>query len=276
MTMTSRIAWAVVLGMALASPWAAAAEPFSFIQLCDTQLGMGGYEKDKQSFQLAVEQINTSKPDLVFICGDLINQTNDDQAFADFNAIKAGFSMPCHCAAGNHDIGNETTPELLDRYIKTIGKDYYEVEHKGFTFLVTNTTLWKSPLPGKSEAHDAWFQDALTKASAAQRPVIVISHYAPMLKSQDEKEEYFNLPKAKRNELLTLAKKHGAIAWLSGHTHKHNETSYNGMPIVAANTSSKNFDGAPRGYRIWHIAQDGALTHEYIPIQGAPPNPSGK
>ena len=30
---------------------------FTFIQMCDTQLGMGGYEHDVQTFELAVKQI---------------------------------------------------------------------------------------------------------------------------------------------------------------------------------------------------------------------------
>ena len=42
-------------------------EPFSFVQLCDTQLGMGGYEHDIRSFEQAVKQINEIHPDLVVI-----------------------------------------------------------------------------------------------------------------------------------------------------------------------------------------------------------------
>ena len=32
-------------------------EPFTFVQLCDTQLGMGGYEHDINTFRQAVSQI---------------------------------------------------------------------------------------------------------------------------------------------------------------------------------------------------------------------------
>ena len=46
---------------------------FSFAQMCDTQLGMGGYEHDVKTFGLAVTQINKMKPDFVVICGDLVS-----------------------------------------------------------------------------------------------------------------------------------------------------------------------------------------------------------
>jgi hypothetical protein len=56
---------------------APSAEQFSFVQMCDTQLGMGGYEHDVKTFTLAVDQINGMKPDFVVICGDLVNKAND-------------------------------------------------------------------------------------------------------------------------------------------------------------------------------------------------------
>jgi hypothetical protein len=35
---------------------------FTFVQLCDTQLGMGGYEHDVKAFRQAVQQINALTP----------------------------------------------------------------------------------------------------------------------------------------------------------------------------------------------------------------------
>ena len=87
---------------------------FTFIQMCDTQLGMGGYDHDVKTFELAVAQINKMAPDFVLICGDLVGKAND-KSFADFNRIKSGFKIPCHCAAGNHDVANKPTPESLEK-----------------------------------------------------------------------------------------------------------------------------------------------------------------
>ena len=102
--------------------------PFTFVQLCDTQLGMGGYEHDKNTFMLAVEQINALDPDFVVICGDLVNHANDS-SYADFKKILEGFTMPCYPAPGNHDVGNTPTDTMLNYYRDAIGKDYYNFEH---------------------------------------------------------------------------------------------------------------------------------------------------
>ncbi len=59
---------------------------FSFAQMCDTQLGMGGYEHDVKTFGLAVTQINKLKPDFVVICGDLVSKAND-KSWADLFTI---------------------------------------------------------------------------------------------------------------------------------------------------------------------------------------------
>ncbi len=48
-------------------------ESFTFVQLCDPQLGFGGYEHDVNSFKVAVQKINELKPDFVVICGDMVN-----------------------------------------------------------------------------------------------------------------------------------------------------------------------------------------------------------
>ena len=80
--------------------------------------------------------------------------------------IKSGFVIPCHCAAGNHDVENVPTAESLRLYRETVGKDYYSFDHKGFTFVIANTQLWKAPLAGESEKHDAWFRDTLVGSKA--------------------------------------------------------------------------------------------------------------
>src|SRR5438270_8580224 len=40
-------------------------QQFTFVQMCDPQLGMGGYEADVARFTQSVNQINALKPDFV-------------------------------------------------------------------------------------------------------------------------------------------------------------------------------------------------------------------
>lgn len=177
---------AIILGLLalLNAPEAWTAEPqqqaFRFVQICDTQLGFGaaGYEADVESFRQAVRQINQIKPDFAVICGDLVNIPTAD-AFADFKDVLSQFEVPCYCAPGNHDVGGPPDQKKLEQYRRTIGKDYFSFEHKGYTFLVVNTQLWKSPVESETSKHDSWFTQTLKHAADKSSPAFVIGHHPP-------------------------------------------------------------------------------------------------
>ena len=238
---------------------------FTFAQICDTQLGMGGYEHDILTFRTAVSQINALKPDFALICGDLVNTANDE-SFADFNEIKAGLTVPCYCVSGNHDVGNEPSQESLQYYRQVMGEDYYSFEHKGHLFMVVNTQLWKTPTEGESKQHDAWLDKTLEAAAKKRTPVFVIGHYPLFLETPDEADEYFNLPLAKRKELLSLFEKRGVVAVLGGHAHRLLINEYRGIQLVNGESTSKNFDKRPFGFRLWHVAAERPFRHEFVPL----------
>lgn len=239
---------------------------FTFAQICDTQLGMGGYEHDIKTFKQAVIQINALKPDMVFICGDLVSKANE-KSFNDFNTIKSQFTMPCHCASGNHDVGNRPTAKSLKYYREKIGKDYFSVFHKGYTFIIVNTQLWKAPLKGESEKHEEWLKKTLKEAQQKESSVFIIAHYPLFLKNINEKTNYFNLPIKKRKELLKLYKDHGVIAVLAGHTHKTLINEHQGIQLVNGETTSKNFDKRPLGFRLWTVRSPEDIKHKFIAIK---------
>lgn len=240
---------------------------FTFVQVCDTQLGFGGYGHDVNSFKQAVKQVNALKPDFVLICGDLVNDAHE-RSFTDFNKIKAGFTVPCYCVSGNHDIGNKPTRESLQYYRKVVGKDYYSYEHKGYTFVIVNTQLWKSPVEGESDKHDSWLKATLDTAANKGSRIFVVGHYPLFLKEPDEDEEYMNLPPAKRKELLSLFEKRGVVAVLGGHTHKLIINDYKSIQLVNGETTSKNFDNRPLGFRLWHVGDARPFKHDFVPLEG--------
>ena len=240
---------------------------FTFVQICDTQLGMGGYEHDLMTFKAAVRQVNVLQPDFVVICGDLVNTAND-KSFSDFNEIRAELTVPCYCAPGNHDIGNEPTQGSLAYYRQVVGEDYTSFEHKGYLFVLVNTQLWKSPTEGESKRHDSWLKGTLETAARKQSPAFVIGHYPLFLKTPDEAEEYMNLSPTKRKELLSLFEKGGVVAVLGGHTHRLIVNEYNGIQLVNAETTSKNFDKRPLGFRLWHVEGERPFKHEFVPLTG--------
>jgi 3',5'-cyclic AMP phosphodiesterase CpdA len=240
-------------------------KPFSFVQLCDTQLGMGGYEHDLETFNQAVKQINELDCDFVVICGDLVNKA-DDSSFTDFIDIMKGLDIPCHVAPGNHDVGNIPNDTTLGYYRKTIGKDYYEFQHKNYSFIVTNTQLWKSNIENESEKHDNWFKETLKAQKSKQDPVFVIGHYPLYTESPDEEEQYFNLPVATRRRILELFKENNIVAYLSGHTHELLINNYENIQLVNGETTSKNFDNRPFGFRLWQVSSD-TIKHHFVALQ---------
>ncbi|MFC1763899.1 metallophosphoesterase [Planctomycetota bacterium] len=240
---------------------------FTFVQLCDTQLGMGGYEHDVNAFRAAVAQINALKPDFVVICGDLVGMPNA-QSFADFKAIKAELAVPCYCVPGNHDVGNEPTRESLLYYRQVMGEDYYSFEHRGYLFISVNSQLWKIPVEEESKKHDSWLTETLEVAANKRTPVFIIGHYPLFLEKPEEVEEYMNLPLAKRQELLNLFEKRGVVAVLGGHTHRLLINEHQGMQFVNGETTSKNFDKRPLGFRLWYVEGERPFKHEFVPVEG--------
>jgi predicted phosphodiesterase len=86
-----------------------------------------------------------------------------------------------------------------------------------------------------------------------------------------EKEGYFNLPLETRKALLKQFEESGVVAVLSGHAHKNNIQSASEMQFVTTASTSRNFDGAPMGYRVWKVEGEPPWKHEYVPVEGAEP-----
>ena len=241
-------------------------QPFTFVQLCDPQLGFGGYEHDVATFTQAVKQINALRPDFVLICGDLVHKRTE-AALADFLRIKAGLTMPCYCAAGNHDVGQRPTRESLEDFRKGVDRDYFAFEHKGHLFAIVNTQLWKAPLPDESAQQDVWLTKILGVASNQAMPIFIAGHYPLFTKEAEEDEKYDNLPISKRKELLKLFEQHGVVAMLGGHTHKLVINDYRGIQLVNGETTSKNVDHRPMGFRLWHVGDSRPFRHDFVALE---------
>lgn len=238
---------------------------FDFVQMCDPQLGFTDYAADLQRFEQAVKQINLLQPDLVVICGDLVNAATE-KSFANFNNAKARLRVPSLVAPGNHDLGNSPTPKALEQYRRLVGKDYYSVEHKGCLFVVANSQLWKAPLAGETEKQDAWLQATLERAARKHMRSFVVMHYPPFVDEAGEPDNYFNLPLLKRKELLALLERCGVVAVLAGHTHKTITRDYHGIQMVTSESTSRNFDQRPYGFRVWHVTPQRPYRNEFVPL----------
>jgi 3',5'-cyclic AMP phosphodiesterase CpdA len=204
-------------------------------------------------------------PDFVVICGDLVHEP-DAQSFAAFKAIKSGFEVPCYCVPGNHDVGNKATAESLEVYRETMGEDYFAVQHKGAWFVFVNTSLWKENVEGESEKQDAWLTETLREAAASGGPIFIIGHYPLFRRHAGEWENYFNLPKKARRRLLALYERSHVAAVLTGHTHRLLVNRYKDIQMVCGETTCRNSDKRPLGFRVWTVKKSGPPEHAFVKL----------
>ena len=71
----------------------------------------------------------------------------------------------------------------------------------------------------------------------------------------------------KRGEILELAEESGVVAILAGHTHKFIEHDFKGIKLVNGETTSKNFDKRPMGFRLWRADESGQMRHEFVAVE---------
>jgi len=232
----------------------------------DPQLGFNGYEADSARFRAAVQQINALQPAFVVICGDLVNKATP-QTFADFKRIKYGFDVPCYCAPGNHDVDNKPTDSTLKQYRTAMGRDYYSFDYQNFTFVILNSQLWKAPLAGETEKQDAWFNKVLERAARKGNSIVLAEHFPLYHKTPDEPDDYYDLPLAKRKELMAVCKSYGVKAILAGHTHRTVVLNFDGTQMVCAENTCRSFDQRPWGFRLWHVDAGGRLTNEFVELK---------
>jgi len=240
--------------------------PFSFVQFTDPQLGFAEYEHDLQRWRVSVERINQLQPDFVLLCGDLLHDPYDAQAWQDFFDVYITLQVPCYFVPGNHDIGlEEIDPVLLRSYREKIGDDYGSFEHKGFRFIWINTQFWKDArFSEETQAHDRWLESCLEGAREEALPVVVIGHHPCFLAQPDEPDEYFNLPRSKRLRAIEQFKTCGVRAYLSGHRHIPLSHTHNQIKFVTAASTARNFDGSPPGFNLWSVDEHGSLNYKFI------------
>src|SRR3984893_12314284 len=185
----------LLLALVLSGPLLNAADPF-FVQMSDPQFGMysnnADFSQETANFESAIANANRLRPSFVVVCGDLINRAGDAAQTAEYLRIAAKLdaAIRLYNVAGNHDVGNEPTPETLASYRKNFGRDYYTFRHGDLEGVVLNSSLIQHPEKAPEEAarHEQWAKDELAKAAAAHlKWVVVFQHIPWFLESADEK-----------------------------------------------------------------------------------------
>lgn len=267
--------------------------PFCFIQAADPQLGLmkawrdgdcdGGGEEWAEEVELtkqAVEAINQlrPRPKFMVLCGDLVHAMPDtpfrEGQERDLKAALKGTdpSIPLVFVSGNHDLGNTPTPRTVEQYCSAWGDDYFSFWVGGVLCLVLNSQLFfdASACPQLKEAQETWLEEQLSRASSSTEPkpkhVLVFQHIPLYLKSPDEEDDYFNLQRGVRQNLLDRFKKAGVKAVFSGHYHRNAGGCHDGLDMVVSSAIGCQLGEDTHGVRVVAVTAD-KVVHRYHSLE---------
>lgn len=258
-----------------------------FIQGSDPQFGM--YAKDQNfvqetaNFEFFIANVNRLKPMFAIVCGDLINKTGDSAQIAEFHRIagKLNAAIKLYNVAGNHDVGNEPTPEKLALYRKNFGLDWYSFQESGLYGIVLDSSVIAFPAKVQSEAakQEQWLRAELEKAKLSGRLVVIFQHIPWFLSNADEPDQYFNITKPIRAKYLKLFAESGVRYIFAGHYHRNQlGTGANSLAMITTGPIGMPIGPDPSGFRI--VTVNGSeLKQEYyglgtIPNTYPPPPPT--
>ncbi|MDR1555742.1 MAG: metallophosphoesterase [Tannerellaceae bacterium] len=247
-----------------------AEKPLVIAHLCDPQLGFyeDSFSADSARFEQAIRRVNELSPDVTLIAGDMVNDINDEYAVATISKLIAKIRTPVILTPGNHDLPDPVTLDGLKRYRSVFGQDFTVHEYAGRCIISANSQLWRKAPDEECRQQDQKLRDALQEARKKGLAVILLTHIPPFVSSVDEKEAYFNLPKAVRYEILRLCEDNGVIIWLAGHIHTTAERYYgSGMAILNAETTSVNFDDHPAGFRLLTMYPDHHFSWDFVSLE---------
>ena len=241
--------------------------------MTDPQFGFGPgknaaqkYAADLARFEREIEIVNAMKPDLALITGDLTNNYND--VAKDWPRLLKKFTVPLAVAPGNHDMGNEMTKPVRDRYLSVFGYDYKAFDVAGWRVIVGNTQFWrKTPLTDEKAEYEAWLKEECKQAKSLDGRVLFAGHIPPFADRPNENDSYENYPKAGRNARMEMYLAAGARFFLAGHTHRYIAHGWKNLTILNPETTSTNFDTRPHGFRLFDIADQNDYSYNFVQVR---------
>jgi len=255
------------------------APPFFFVQMSDPQFGMFTADKDfaqeTLNFELAIATANRWRPAFVVVTGDLMNKAGDAGQIAEYRRIAARLdrSIPLYNIPGNHDVENAPTSASVAAYVKTFGPDHYSFRAQSLYGIVLDSTVIAAPDGVRAEygTQDRWLSDELTRAQASgARHVVVFQHHPWFLNTADEADGYFNIPLARRTDLLARFKAAGVRYLISGHYHRNALARDGDIEMITSGPVGMPLgQGTQSGLRVV-IVRDSGLEHRFYALGELP------
>ncbi|MBZ5583489.1 MAG: metallophosphoesterase [Acidobacteriia bacterium] len=260
----------------LAAAGALAAQ--TFVQMTDPQFGMftdnKSFDHETANFEFAVAAANRIRPAFVIVTGDLVNRAGDAAEIAEYKRIAAKLAPPVRLfnIPGNHDVGNEPTPDSLAEYRAQFGPDYYAFREGDIAGFVLDSCLERNVPAVADEAAkmEAWLKTELAKARQdGVKSLIVFQHHPFFLKDPQEPDVYENVPRPVRRRYLALLHEFGVRYVFAGHTHKNYDAADGDLHVIVSAPVGKPLGGAQSGLRVVTVTP-GGLSQKYYDFGDLP------
>ena len=247
-----------------------------FVQASDPQFGMytkdADFKQETANFEFFIAGMNRLKPQFIVVTGDLTNKAADAAQIAEYHRIakKLDPAIKIYNVPGNHDVKNEPTAESLAQYRKDWGPDYYTFDSGDIRGIVLDSSLIQAPVqvPAEADKQEQWLKGQLAKAKTDGKRVVVFQHIPFFLKTADEPDQYFNIPKLHRGRYLALFHEYGVHNIFAGHYHRNAEGKDGDLDMVTTGPVGMPIGPDPSGFRIVRLDN---MAHPYISL-GTIPN----
>lgn len=233
---------------------------FSFAFFTDIHLNKGDNNCFK-GLEKAISSAKTKDADFILTGGDNvdIDVLGKDASTAHwlYNAyaeLIANSGIDYHVTIGNHDrfYGCEKSDPLFERglFEKYLNKSYYSFDHKGWHFIVLNTS--NSVV---DEDQKQWLAADL-ELIASETPIIISTHvpflsvYYPALEGKYTSTDTF----INFKEIWDMFKDHNLKLVLQGHMHLYEEIKVKGVQFITAGAVSASWWGGA-----YHGTEEGYL-----------------
>ncbi|MGH9663009.1 MAG: metallophosphoesterase [Bryobacteraceae bacterium] len=258
-----RVRAVLAFALCLLAPPLARAADFFFLQMSDPQFGMyannRNFAQETANFEFAIATANRLRPAFVVVCGDLINKTGDPAQAAEYRRIASQLNpdIPIYNVAGNHDVGNDPTPESLAAYRKRFGQDHYTFHAPDFEGIVLDSSLIQHPekAPREAQKQERWLEDELRKAKqSAESRIVVFQHIPWFLEKAGEPDQYFNIPLATRQNYLALFARYGVHDVFAGHYHRNAYGETPDLRVTTTGPVGRPLGPDPSGIRVVKVS----------------------
>ena len=229
------------------------------------------FDPEIRLFTRAIEYANEHKPDFVVMCGDMVNESDSLEQRAELFRISDQLDkgIPIYWVAGNHDVGNSPTPLTLESYRKLFGPDNYSFQKDNCYFIAINSSVCSDPtdVPTEWESLMEFLEKELVKASdSGSIHKIIFMHHPLFLETANEADNYFTIPFERRQRIIDLLDQYRVSAVFSGHLHRNNYRSLNGIEYISSGPVGYPLDDDPSGIRVVELDTSG-INHQYVSLE---------